>query len=225
MKHAISSSLRFEGYLLDLERLQLLHDGAELHLSPKAFQLLRMLVENAPRVLSKKQLYDAIWPDTFVDGSNLAGLIAELRNALNDRQRPKKLIRTVHRIGYSFTGQVQRDEDHTLEPSLRSFRLLWGGREVALHNGETLLGRDPDATVRIDDATVSRYHARIRIDNAAATIEDLGSKNGTKVSGQRVDRRFGLSDGDCIDLGSVRMTFRSVAQAPSTVSIVAPAPR
>lgn len=211
--------LRFEDYVLDLERRQLLHDGAEVPISPKAFQLLRTLVENEPRAMSKKELYDALWPDTFVTDSNLAGLVRELRAALNDRKRSTGLIRTVHRFGYAFSEHASQDQVNSEPSAMSRYRLLWGRRELVLREGETLLGRDPDATLYIDDSTVSRHHARICVDGEVATIEDLDSKNGTQVSGQRVARLLTLSDGDRLVLGSVEMTFRIAARRDSTLTI------
>ena len=64
------------------------------------------------------------------------------------------------------------------------YRLIWGNREVALAPGENLFGRDEDAVVWIDDALVSRRHARIVIDETGAVLEDLGSKNGTYLRGR-----------------------------------------
>ena len=79
-------------------------------------------------------------------------------------------------------------------------------------DGENVLGREPAAAVFIDDATVSRHHARIVIDRGRAVLEDLGSKNGTWLRGHP-DRRVArpLVDGDEIRIGSVPMTFRCFA--------------
>jgi DNA-binding winged helix-turn-helix (wHTH) protein len=210
----------FENYVLDAERRQLLLEGAEVHLSPKAFRLLEILIESEPRALSKKELYDGLWPDTFVTESNLAGLVRELRDALSDRNRTARFIRTVHRFGYAFA--VHASPTNAIEPPRKThYRLVWDNREIVLDEGETVLGRDPDATVRIDHPTVSRHHARIFIEGEIATIEDLDSKNGTQVSGQKVVRRFSLSNGDHVELGSVKMTFRAGGRTPSTLSVSA----
>jgi pSer/pThr/pTyr-binding forkhead associated (FHA) protein len=74
--------------------------------------------------------------------------------------------------------------------------------------GENVLGREPTAAVSIDDATVSRHHARIVIDRGRAVLEDLGSKNGTWLHGSRIATSQALRDGDQIRVGSVPMTFR-----------------
>ena len=71
-----------------------------------------------------------------------------------------------------------------------SFRLKWMNGRVTLEEGEHLIGRDPDAEIFLSSAGVSRRHARIGISTGRATIEDLGSKNGTFVGDQRARARY-----------------------------------
>jgi predicted component of type VI protein secretion system len=73
--------------------------------------------------------------------------------------------------------------------------------------GANVIGRAPDATIQVDVAGVSRHHARIVVSNGEATLEDLGSKNGTFVEHKRITSTR-LSDGDELRLGSVSLTFR-----------------
>ena len=90
-------------------------------------------------------------------------------------------------------------------------RVLWEKRIIPLVEGENVLGRDEDVTVRIDAPGVSRRHARIRVSGAEATIEDLGSKNGTYV-GDGVSPIAGptvLPDDSRFRLGRVLLVFRS----------------
>ncbi len=81
-----------------------------------------------------------------------------------------------------------------------------------------MVGRDRDCAVRIDSVTLSRRHARIVVTNGEATVEDLGSKNGTHVNGRRVTEPVALKDGDQIEVGSVTMTYRTLDTLPSTVT-------
>jgi DNA-binding winged helix-turn-helix (wHTH) protein len=182
--------------------------GAEaVHLSPKAFDLLGVLLERRPHAVGKAELFERLWPNTFVTEASLAGLVAEIRREIGDDARDPRYLRTVHGFGYAFSadaGPVAADEDGV-------FRLIWGVREVALSRGENLLGREPSAAVFVDDATVSRQHARIRIEPGRAMLEDLGSKNGTWLRGARIAGSRALSDGDEIRIGSVPMTFRCFA--------------
>ena len=88
----------------------------------------------------------------------------------------------------------------------------------ALEEGENILGRDPAAAIFIDHASVSRRHARVTVSADGATIEDLGSKNGTKVGGQVISGVAPLADADEIRLGSVPMTFRVFPLSGSTAT-------
>jgi pSer/pThr/pTyr-binding forkhead associated (FHA) protein len=94
-------------------------------------------------------------------------------------------------------------------------KLLWESREVELSAGETVFGRDR-SVVWIDDPSVSRRHARIRVEGDRATIRDLGSKNGTMVNGAPVDGDRALADGDEIQIGRAKMTFHVLTQTGST---------
>ena len=100
------------------------------------------------------------------------------------------------------------------------YRLIWGNREIALAVGENLLGRDEDAVVWIDDALVSRRHARIVIDDTGAVLEDLDSKNGTCLRGKRIEGPRKLADEDQVMIGPASMIFRVFKQTASTVAAV-----
>lgn len=203
--------IQFGESTLDTVSRQLLRGPRVLHLSPKGFELLRLLVENRPRALPKEELFDRLWPDVIVSEASLAGLAAEIRRVIGDDAREPRFLRTVHGFGYAFADEAAAgaDEDGV-------FRLVWGLREVTLSSGENVLGRDADAAVRIDDATVSRHHARIVIDGAFAALEDLGSKNGTWLRGHRIAGSQPLRDGDEIQVGPASMIFRCFAAGAST---------
>ena len=98
--------VRFGPFSVDAATRQLLRDGREVPLSPKAFQLLLLLVTNRERAMSKQELHQSLWPSTFVVETNLASLVAETRRALDDDAGKPQYIRTVHRFGYRFIGQV-----------------------------------------------------------------------------------------------------------------------
>ena len=66
--------IRFGGFVLDFDTRQLTQDGREVHLAPKAFELLAALVLDRPKVLSKADLQERLWPDTFVAEANLSNL-------------------------------------------------------------------------------------------------------------------------------------------------------
>jgi DNA-binding winged helix-turn-helix (wHTH) protein len=210
--------LPFGPYLLDLASRQLLRGTDAVHLSPKAFELLGILVSHRPKALSKSDLQERLWPNTFVVEKNLANLVGEIREAIGDDPSNPQFIRTVHRFGYAFRDAAPHGA--TGRSATRggdlSFRLKWMGGRVTLEEGEYLIGRDPDAEIFLDSAGVSRRHARIGIATGRATVEDLGSKNGTFVGEQRVEGQRALDDGDIIGIGSVKLTFKVVRTPGST---------
>ena len=203
---------RFGRFTLDTRTRRLLDDDREVHVSPKAFELLLALVRNRDRAMSREKLHEHLWPSTFVLETNLAGLVAEIRRALGDAAGEPRFVRTMHRFGYWFIGQVDEQVDeadeHEAPVGPVNYWVIWEGRQVRLDDGENVLGRAPDATIWIDAPGVSRYHARILVSGVDATVEDLGSKNGTYVRDQRVAAPLLLCDGDQIRLGSVVITFR-----------------
>jgi DNA-binding winged helix-turn-helix (wHTH) protein len=91
--------IRFGPFTLDLDTRQLMRDGQELHLSPKAFELLAALADARPKALSKTVLQQRLWPDTFVAEANLSNLVAEIREALEDSPREPTYIRTAADLG------------------------------------------------------------------------------------------------------------------------------
>ncbi len=196
----------------DPDSRRLLRAGQPVELPPKAFRLLEILIERHPKAVSKEELLELLWPKTFVSDASLHNLIAELRAAIGDRRRVPRFIRTLPRFGYAFQGLA---EERTSGSDSACF-LTWGSREMPLSLGENLLGRGPDCRVRIDSSTVSRHHARIMISVDEASLEDLGSKNGTSLNGCKVEGSSPLRDGDEIRLGSVQLTYRALAFLPST---------
>jgi len=209
--------LGFGEYVLDLGTRQVFRVAEEILLSPKAFQLLELLTARRPNAVSKEELQKTLWPDTFVSETNLANLVSELRAAFGDEARQSHVIRTVQRFGYAFQADA-RDLPVAAAAgkAAAGCRLVWGEVEFPLREGENMIGRDPAAAVHVDDVSVSRYHARIVIDGAAARIEDLGSKNGTHVRESPIAGSVPLRDGDDVRLGSVAMVFhRSETGAPT----------
>jgi DNA-binding winged helix-turn-helix (wHTH) protein len=213
-------NVRFGEFRLDSGARQLFRSDAEVHLSPKAFDLLRTLLEARPNALAKTELTERLWPGIFVSEANLSVLIAEIRGVLADPPRNPRFVRTVHRFGYAFCGSAM---DMPTSPgkvttSDRSYWLMLSTRRIALADGENVIGRDPHAVVWLDMPGVSRQHARILIENAEATVEDLGSKNGTYVRGERIASSARLSDGDAIRVGPVLLTFRIWSPSGTTAT-------
>jgi hypothetical protein len=185
----VARCYRFDQFALDSGTRQLLRDGKEVHVSPKAFDLLCALVE--------------------------------VRRALGDSAEEPTFVQTLHRFGYRFIAAVHEDipaDEEPVTPHVR-YWLVWETRQIPLGNGPNVLGRAPDAGVWIDAPGVSRSHAQITVAGRDATVEDLGSKNGTFVKGERITAPYHLADGDQIRLGSVVITFRIPPPAGSTESV------
>jgi DNA-binding winged helix-turn-helix (wHTH) protein len=210
---------RFADFVLDPTTRELTERGEVRHLSPKAFLILERLVEEAPRALTKEELYKHVWGETFVDEVNLANLVSEIRSALHENAKAPRLLKTIHRYGYAFCGEVTVESARLRRRRSRShFTLLWRAEEFALAEGANVIGRADDADVVIDSQSVSRRHACIRISGDVVSIEDLESKNGTFLGEQRVHGPAPLRDGDQIRVGKIALEFRVVNRGASTVT-------
>ena len=208
--------IRFGEFVLDEESRELTREGRRLALSPKALQLLVALLSSRPRALTRADLNDRLWPGTAVGYTSLAGAMAELRRVLDEDPREPRLVRTVHGFGYAFCGEAT-DESGPLRARF-ACALSWEGREVGLAEGENLIGRDEECALLVDSPRVSRRHARIVVRGRGATIEDLGSKNGTRVGDRRLTGSLALEDGAVIEIGGARLTFRTAYGPGSTLT-------
>jgi DNA-binding winged helix-turn-helix (wHTH) protein len=201
--------LDFGAFTLRGDTRQLLRDRREVHLSPKAFDLLQLLVVERPRALSKAFLQQRLWPETFVCEANLPSLVSEIRQVIGDDRRQGRFIRTVHGYGYAFCATAVEDSRlQGRETAVATYWLSWDKVPIALRHGETLLGREPGVDVWLDVPSLSRRHARIVIRDGHASVQDLGSKNGTWVRGKLTGEPVVLVNGDEIRMGSVVLTFR-----------------
>jgi DNA-binding winged helix-turn-helix (wHTH) protein len=115
----------FEGFRVDVHERLLFKDNREVPLTPKVFDTLLVLLENSSHVMTKKELMQQVWPDSFVEENNLAQNISNLRKALGETKEGEHYIQTVPKRGYRFVGDVRAtggDEDVThkqLEPALQ----------------------------------------------------------------------------------------------------------
>jgi hypothetical protein len=189
----------------------------EQHLSPKARQLLHLLLLNRSRAMSRQELYDALWPQTFVCETNLATVVSELRHALGDEQSTQ-YVRTVRGFGYAFSGEVSTTRPKPLPVAM----LLCEEQRYLLYDGESSVGRSQDCDIVLHGATISRNHAVIVIARAEITVEDLGSRNGTYVNGKRITRAV-VRDQDPIAFGAVQAAI--IRKISSTLPLLLPLQR
>jgi DNA-binding winged helix-turn-helix (wHTH) protein len=199
--------MRFGRFEFDAVTHRVTREGADIHLTPKAFELLAALLDGAPRVVSKRELHARLWPGGVVTDATLIALIKQLRAALDDRDRTAPLIRTVHRVGYALEIPTAHRE-RAIRSVAAACWLTVGQRRLSLATGENIIGRDEAATVRLDDAMVSRRHARILVSDSHVLIEDLGSKNGTFIDGQPIAAgQVPLRHGTRLAFGTVLVTY------------------
>jgi DNA-binding winged helix-turn-helix (wHTH) protein len=197
-------TLRVADAVLDTDARRLMRDGRDVHLSPKAFDLLVLLVTRAPAVVEKTELRQRLWPGVHVVDANLSNLVNEIRGVLA-QDKGHDVIRTVHGVGYAFAGETS---DATEAPAWTPFFVVVHGRPVPLRHGSNIIGRDASCQVWMDTDGVSRRHACIHVWDDGAAIEDLNSTNGTYIGERAVTGRVRLESGDQIGVGPATVIFR-----------------
>jgi DNA-binding winged helix-turn-helix (wHTH) protein len=211
--------IAFGEYAADLSARELSRGGVPVHLSPKAFRLLELLLSHRPKALSKAELQEALWPDVFVQESNLADLVSELRGALDESGQRSGTLRTVHGFGYSFAAAAVETDGAPPRRGAPSWRISGPPGSTMLGEGEFVIGRDPSAAVPVDEDTVSWTHARLTISGAGADararLEDLSSRNGTYLNGRRLEGPAEVHHGDEVRVGSVALGLWRISRERS----------
>jgi DNA-binding winged helix-turn-helix (wHTH) protein len=209
--------MRFADCVLDLSARQLERQGRVVPLEPKVYDLLEVLIQRRPAVVTNNELDELLWPEVYVARTSLMRLISRLRAALGDTPHGSKVIRTAYKTGYAFCAEV------TPAPSapgpVAKFELVWKKHLLPLTDGVHVVGRDDACGLVIDASTVSRQHARITVVSGAATIEDLESTNGTHVNGTRISAPTRLAFGDELSLGSEVLQVRKRVASARTVKV------
>ena len=203
--------VRFGAFTLDSGARQLLNGRQGVHLSPKAFDLLEILVARRPNVVSKEILLDEVWPGKVVEEANLAIAVGEVRKALGDDSKSPALVVTVARRGYRFAAEAEDLEAPAAAAQKDLYPrwwLTWRETALPLREGDNIVGRHPASAIWINGGSVSRSHAKIIVSPGRVTIEDLGSRNGTFVDGNQLSGPHQLLDGAEVTFGSERATFR-----------------
>ena len=203
--------VRFADFTFDTLSGQLRRNDQAIPLPGTASEVLRVLLEERPEMVTKEELLRRVWRGAAVEEANLSVAIAKLRGALSDDTQEPRFIRTYHRRGYGFVAEASEigaaEGDRPRTGSV--FLLEWDDRRFVLEQGENIVGRHPlRCSICIDEPRVSGRHARIVVSGAAATIEDLDSTNHTYVKGARVTSPQPLTDGDVIRFGGPNVTFR-----------------
>jgi DNA-binding winged helix-turn-helix (wHTH) protein len=208
----------FDQFCLDTEQKALLRGRAPVRLTPRAYRLLEYLVTQRPKAVSKRDLLEHVWAGTFVEEANLKTLVLEIRTALEERGGRAGAIRTVFGYGYAFAGEVAEEKRAEARAVVA---VRWLDRSVMLPEGGHLIGRRTDCAVRIDAPSVSRVHARLEVTRDALRLEDRRSKNGTFVSGRRVNAPAELLHRGEVRIGDVVVEIvRLEAGEASTLTVV-----
>ena len=222
---AAGQVVRFGIFEVDLATGELRRKGLKIRLQEQPFQVLRMLLERPGELVRREDLRQRLWPGVlfadFEQGLNKA--VHKVRLALGDSSDNPRFVETLARRGYRFIATLEgngRAAHMVREPAPLArpvaFKVIWEGHAIPLSEGCNIIGREHDSTICIHLASVSRRHARIHVSGETATLEDLGSKNGTLLKGQRIHSPSALADGDEIGVGSARLVFEAGSSRRST---------
>jgi DNA-binding winged helix-turn-helix (wHTH) protein len=217
----VALTVQFAGFFFDEDRRQLRRGGELLHLEPKAFDLLALLLSRRPKAVSKAEIHEAIWPGAYISESSLPGLVGDLRGMLGDDPKAPRFIRTVPRYGYAFCADAVVGGAAVPAPRWTAH---WASRAVPLPDGEHLIGRGQDCRIRSDSPRVSRHHALVRITSERLLVDDLGSRNGTWLHGRRIAGTAELSSGDAVRVGPEEIRFVIEGDDESTIADGDPTP-
>ena len=215
---ASPQSFHLGDWLVEPSLDRISRDGRVVQLRPRAMDVLGALAAAAGALAPKRRLIDAVWRTEFVSDHALTQVIAELRAALGDDAKNPTYIENIPRKGYRLVASVTPVEApiRPVREVTLPLRLQGEGSEYPLTQGSNVIGRTADAAVCIDRTEVSRCHARVMVNGTTATVEDLGSKNGTFLNGQRLHQPAVLTDGDEIWIGRSVARFRYLVEGEPT---------
>ena len=211
----MSASFRFGEFHLDIAAYALSRAGKRIKLEKLPMELLILLVGSAGTLVDRSTIQAALWgSDVFVERDSATNTaVRKIRHALGDDADRPRFVETVVGKGYRFIASIEGCAERRPFPA---FSVTRGKQEFMLGGGDNLLGRDPEARVCIDHPSVSRRHAQISILPNRATLEDLESRNGTFLSGRRIDSPIDIHHGAIIGLGPITVTFRMLSGPAST---------
>lgn len=219
--------VKFGAFTLNGRTRQLLRGTRPIHLPPKAFELITMLIERRPEAVSKTEIHQRLWPDTFVSDGNVAVLVRDIRGVLGDSVLKPLFVRTIHRFGYAFIAPTADVDTYAgVSHGGAGGWLVCGQDRAAIVPGENLVGRGPAATIRVgvdsaadlraDPVGVSRHHAMIVSAGDVVMLHDLSSKNGTFVDGVPVTAPAVLISGSQIRFGHLSVQYCQLGSVSAT---------
>ena len=151
--------LIFDRFRFDAANQRLEDASGPIRLNPKAFDVLRVLLEHPGELVSKDQLLDAVWKDTHVADGVLKVCMTEIRGALGDSATEPRFIETVHRRGYRFIASVRAapsaDGGESAAPA-RALRAWPPGGSPSAETAEPLVGRDREIALLAGSGSAGR---------------------------------------------------------------------
>src|SRR5262245_46780927 len=163
------AALSFEAYRLDLKRCVLLRGGEPIRLRPKAFDVLRYLVEHAGRLVSKEELIAAVWRGVSVTDDSIVQCVKDIREALSDDEQ--RIINTVPRRGYLFAAAVGPASIAVLP-----FADLSADSESSEYLGDGLAEELINTLARIPGLRVASRSSSFRFRGKAQDLRDVGKE-------------------------------------------------
>jgi DNA-binding winged helix-turn-helix (wHTH) protein len=210
----LAGDFRLAGWLVQPSLNRVCSGDARRQIEPKLMDVLVFLAKHPGSVRSKDEIIEAVWARKFISETTLTRAVAELRRVLGDDAQDPRFIETIPKRGYRLVAPAEWLDDTAARTPGRAlgaapiFSIAWGDLDIPLEEGDNLIGRARDAVIRIASPRVSRRHARITVCGMDATLEDLGSRNGTYLRGQKLEGRAPLRDGDQICVGPAVLSFR-----------------
>jgi DNA-binding winged helix-turn-helix (wHTH) protein len=214
--------LAFDDVVVSVHTRELFRSQRPVHLAPKAFDLLLLLIARRPNAVSKSEILSQVWPETHVSDATLTSVISDVREAIGDDARAPRRIRTLHRFGYAFAADMVQQRSDPEDASAGRSTMGWLVAEswrVPIYEGEMVFGREGEDVVPLPAASVSRRHAALVVERGRALLRDLGSKNGTFVDGVRLAEPIALHDGSRLRFGTFEAIFRAANGAVSTETV------
>jgi Tol biopolymer transport system component/DNA-binding winged helix-turn-helix (wHTH) protein len=193
---SISPERRFGSFVLDLRGRALYHEGTRVHLTPKPFDTLALLVEGGGRTLSKRELLETVWAETAVTDDVLVQAIREIRRVLGDDKDAPRYVLTVPREGYRFVGALEAE---TLEPPSaetpgaaphvpepRRTRRTWilgvAGILLAASAALLLIGRRPRSAALPDAVPAATSGLRLLTSGPMSAVKPTFSPDGKYIA-------------------------------------------
>jgi DNA-binding winged helix-turn-helix (wHTH) protein len=210
----MAARVTFAGFVLDSPAFTLTGPAGTISLERLPMELLLLLARCPGTLVTREEIRLALWgPDLHIEhDAAINTAVRKVRQALGDDPAHPRFVQTVVGKGYRFAANLRVEGPH-----LR-FTVTFRSREILLVHGDTLIGRDPDAQIWIDDPSVSRRHAIISVSANGAVLRDLGSRNGTFVDGRRIEAPTPLVDGAVVSIGPVALPFAARTAPTSTVT-------